>query len=87
MARRFVDKLETNLFLDFIVDCKVVFPQRLGMTEWAPTFASFEFFTVATAGPIILYTHHEYINCDTHERVLDNSSGSPADFRSQLDPS
>ena len=26
--------------------------------------------------------HHEYINGDTHERVFDNSSGNPVNFRS-----
>ena len=80
MAGRFVDKLETNLFLDFIVDCKVVSPQRLGMTECAPTFACFAFFTVATVGPITLYSHHGYLNGDTPLCVFHNSSGNPVDF-------
>ena len=63
MAGRFVGKL--NLPLDFIIDCKVVFPHRLGMTEWAPTFAEFAFFTVSTVGPMSWYSHHQSINCDT----------------------
>ena len=35
------------------------------MTEWAPTFACFVFFTVSTVCPMSWYSHHRSINCDT----------------------
>ena len=47
----------------------------------APIFPSFEFFTVATAGPITWHSHHESINGDTHQRVFDYSTGNPVNFR------
>jgi hypothetical protein len=38
-------------------------------------------FSVAAVGPEAWYSHHEYINGDTHQRVFNNSSGSPINFR------
>jgi hypothetical protein len=80
MAGRFVDELETNLFLDFIVDCKVVSPQRLGMAELAPTFAGFAFFTVATVGPTKICASHKLTKGDICRKVLNNSSGNPVNL-------
>ena len=74
--------LKLNLPLDFIVDCEVVFPQRLGMTEWALTFASFAFFTVATVGPTKFCASHKLTKGGICRKVLNNSSGNPINFPS-----
>ena len=52
------------------------------MAEWTPTFASFAFFAVATVGPTTLCASHKLTNCDTRQRILNNSSGNPINFRS-----
>ena len=82
MAGRFVDKLETNLFLDFIVDIRVSLPPKVRARVWAPTFACFAFFTVTAVCPMSWYSNHEYINGDICERILNNSSGNPVNIGS-----
>jgi hypothetical protein len=82
MAGRFVDKLETNLFLDFIVDIRVSLPPKVRGRVWAPTFACFAFFTVATVGPTKLCASHKLTKGDTCRKVLNNSSGNPVNIGS-----